>query len=153
MPYAIMTKNMCQNIKYNTRYDSLSIALTYMSVATLYVGHLRMFYYIISNYGIKVCSWSLILPYCCVLRSGGSWSSHTPEGTSPCFRNSGSVHPSRSPLPPPINAAPLANGPRVGRTTGTARSAPSLVAPGGRPTSVVIYHHVKKGTLGNRGQQ
>jgi hypothetical protein len=33
---------MCQNIKYNTRYDSLSIALTYMSVATLYVGHLRM---------------------------------------------------------------------------------------------------------------
>jgi hypothetical protein len=32
----------CQNIKYHTRYDSLSIALTYMSVATLYVGHLRM---------------------------------------------------------------------------------------------------------------
>jgi hypothetical protein len=42
MPYAIMPKNMCQNIKYNTRYDSLSIALTYMSVATLYFGHLRM---------------------------------------------------------------------------------------------------------------
>jgi hypothetical protein len=35
-------KNMCQNIKYNTRYDSLSIALTYMSIATLGVGHLRM---------------------------------------------------------------------------------------------------------------
>jgi hypothetical protein len=34
-------KKMCQNIKYNTRYDSLSIALTYMSVATLYVGHVR----------------------------------------------------------------------------------------------------------------
>jgi hypothetical protein len=29
-----------------------------------------------SNYGINVCSWSLILPYCCVLRSGGSCSSH-----------------------------------------------------------------------------
>jgi hypothetical protein len=42
MPDVIMPKNMCQNIKYNTRYDSLSIALTYMSVATLYVGHLRM---------------------------------------------------------------------------------------------------------------
>jgi hypothetical protein len=42
MPYAIMPKNMCQNIKCNTRYDSLSIALTCMSVATLYVGHLRM---------------------------------------------------------------------------------------------------------------
>jgi hypothetical protein len=42
MPYAIVPKNMCQNIKYNTRYDSLSIALTYMSVATLYVGNLRM---------------------------------------------------------------------------------------------------------------
>jgi hypothetical protein len=42
MPYAITPKNMFQNIKYNTRYDSLSIALTYMSVATLYVGHLRM---------------------------------------------------------------------------------------------------------------
>jgi hypothetical protein len=42
MPYAIMPKNMCQNIKYSTRYDSLSIALTCMSVATLYVGHLIM---------------------------------------------------------------------------------------------------------------
>jgi hypothetical protein len=42
MPYAIMPKNMCPNIKYNTRYDSLSTALTYMSVAILYVGHLRM---------------------------------------------------------------------------------------------------------------
>jgi hypothetical protein len=31
MPYAIVPKFMCQNIKYNTRYDSLSIALTYMS--------------------------------------------------------------------------------------------------------------------------
>jgi hypothetical protein len=27
MPYAIIPKNMCQNIKYNTRYDSLSITL------------------------------------------------------------------------------------------------------------------------------
>jgi hypothetical protein len=42
MPYAIVPKNMCQNIKYDTRYDSMSIALTYMYVATLYVGHLRM---------------------------------------------------------------------------------------------------------------
>jgi hypothetical protein len=42
IPYAIMPKNMCQNIKHNTRYDSLSIALAYMSVATLYVGHLGM---------------------------------------------------------------------------------------------------------------
>jgi hypothetical protein len=42
MPYTIMPKNMCQNTKYNTRYDSMSIALTYMSVATLYDGHLRM---------------------------------------------------------------------------------------------------------------
>jgi hypothetical protein len=42
MPYAIVSKNMCQNIKYNTRYDSMSIALTYMSVATLYVGHQKM---------------------------------------------------------------------------------------------------------------
>jgi hypothetical protein len=42
VPYAIMPKNMCQNIKYNTRYDSLSIALTYMSVAILHVGHMRM---------------------------------------------------------------------------------------------------------------
>jgi hypothetical protein len=33
---------MCQNIKYSTRYDSLSIALTCMSVATLYVGLLKM---------------------------------------------------------------------------------------------------------------
>jgi hypothetical protein len=42
MPCAIMAKNMCQNIKYNTRYDSPIIALTYMYIATLYVGHLRM---------------------------------------------------------------------------------------------------------------
>jgi hypothetical protein len=42
MPYAIMHKKKCQHIKYNTRYDSLSIALTYMSVATLHVGYLRM---------------------------------------------------------------------------------------------------------------
>jgi hypothetical protein len=42
MPYAIMPKNMCQNIKYNIRYDCLSIALTYMPLATLYVGRLRM---------------------------------------------------------------------------------------------------------------
>jgi hypothetical protein len=42
MPNATVPKNMCQNIKYNTRYDSLSIALTYMSGATLYVWHLRM---------------------------------------------------------------------------------------------------------------
>jgi hypothetical protein len=42
MPYAVMPKNRCQNIKYNTRHDSLSIALTCVSVATLYSGHLRM---------------------------------------------------------------------------------------------------------------
>jgi hypothetical protein len=42
MQYAIMPKNMCQNIKYNTRCDILSIALTCMHVATLYVGHLIM---------------------------------------------------------------------------------------------------------------
>jgi hypothetical protein len=42
MPHAIMPKNMCQDIKYNTLYDSLSIYLTYMSVATLYAGLLRM---------------------------------------------------------------------------------------------------------------
>jgi hypothetical protein len=41
-----------------------------------------MFYYIISNYDIKVCSWYLILPYCFVLRSGGGWSSHTLGGVS-----------------------------------------------------------------------
>jgi hypothetical protein len=34
MTYAIVPKNMRKNIKYNTRYDSLSINLTYMSVAT-----------------------------------------------------------------------------------------------------------------------
>jgi hypothetical protein len=40
--YAMMPKNMCQNIEFNTRYDSLSIDMTYMSVGTLYVGHLRL---------------------------------------------------------------------------------------------------------------
>jgi hypothetical protein len=42
MPYVIMPKNMCQNINYITRCDSMSIALACMYVATLYTGHLRM---------------------------------------------------------------------------------------------------------------
>jgi hypothetical protein len=44
MPYAIMPKTCVKisNITLYNRYDSLSIDLTYMSVATLYVGHLRM---------------------------------------------------------------------------------------------------------------
>jgi hypothetical protein len=89
MPYAIMPKNMCQNIKYNTRYDSLSIALIYMSVATLYVGHLRVVKLLEC---VAISSQTMASKYahgllfyriaCCVLRSGGSWSSHTLGGVS-----------------------------------------------------------------------
>jgi hypothetical protein len=84
MHYAILPKHMYQNIKYNTIYDSLSTALAYMSVATLYVGQLRMVKLlecitISSQTMASKYAYGLLFyrTYCCMLRSGGSWSSHT----------------------------------------------------------------------------
>jgi hypothetical protein len=102
MPYAIMSKNMCQNIEYNTRYDSLSIDMTYMSVGTLYVGHLRLVKllecFTISSQAMSSKYVHGLLFYRVVTWGGPMGQGvHIRQGTSPCFRNLGSVHPTRPP--------------------------------------------------------
>jgi hypothetical protein len=101
--YALCHRANKTCVKTSNRYGSLLIYMTYMSIATLYVGHLILFNLLEC---VTISSRTMASKYAHGLLFYRFVACRGPTGrgirirqeTSPRFRNSESVHPSRPPL-------------------------------------------------------